>query len=148
MYVEEAFTGFGAGLHGGRWNSQGTAMIYTAANLSLAQLEVLVNLEAESVMAAHWVYFEVLLEERGVLALEDYMEVPEDLFRFPLPASTRRIGDQWVGGTRSVALSVPSVLTPGERNFLLNPRHPDYASVLQVGQPHPLSFDLRLIKDV
>ena len=147
MYAEAAFTGFGAGLHGGRWNSPGTAMIYTAANLSLAQLEVLVNLEAESGMTAYWVYFEVLLEERGILALEDYTDVPEDLFLFPLPASTRRIGDQWVEGGHSVGLSVPSVLTPGERNLLLNPGHPDYAPMVHVGQPYPLSFDPRLVKD-
>jgi hypothetical protein len=33
-------------------------------------------------------------------------------------------------------------LVPGECNFLLNPRHPDF-SKLRIGTPSPLQFDSR-----
>src|SRR4051812_35418228 len=45
----EAWNYQGAFVTGGRWNPGGTAMIYTAQSLSLACLEVLVHLTAESV---------------------------------------------------------------------------------------------------
>jgi RES domain-containing protein len=39
--------------------------------------------------------------------------------------ATKRIGDDWVSQQRSVVLSVPSVVI-GERNYVLNPAHPDF----------------------
>ena len=44
-YLKTAFSGEGARLSGGRWNSPGLAMVYTSSSLSLATLEVLVHLE-------------------------------------------------------------------------------------------------------
>ena len=41
-----AFTGEGARLYGGRWNSKGTSMVYAASSQSLAALELLVHLDA------------------------------------------------------------------------------------------------------
>jgi RES domain-containing protein len=42
-----------------------------------------------------------------------------------------------------VVLRVPSVVTAGEFNFILNPRHPDFAR-LKLGLPEPFAFDARL----
>jgi RES domain-containing protein len=39
---------------------------------------------------------------------------------------TKRLGDVWVEQQRSAVLSVPSVIV-GERNYVLNPAHPDFA---------------------
>ena len=44
-HLATAFTGEGARLNGGRWNSPGNSVVYTSASLSLATLEVLVHLE-------------------------------------------------------------------------------------------------------
>src|SRR5437016_5075493 len=43
-FVRSAFSGEGARLCGGRWNSIGTSMVYTAGSLSLAILEWRVHL--------------------------------------------------------------------------------------------------------
>ncbi len=40
----DPLSGQGAAIRGGRWNSPGTALVYTAANRSLAMAEVLVHL--------------------------------------------------------------------------------------------------------
>lgn len=44
-WASTAFDGEGARLHGGRWNSVGTRMVYTSASRSLAALEILVHLQ-------------------------------------------------------------------------------------------------------
>nr|MBP8283232.1 RES domain-containing protein [Chromatiaceae bacterium] len=65
-YLEAAFSGEGARLYGGRWNSPGVAVVYTAQSLSLAQLELLVHLEAEAVLRGHWRYFAVDVAPRVI----------------------------------------------------------------------------------
>jgi RES domain-containing protein len=144
-YLEAAFSGEGARLYGGRWNSPGVAVVYTAQSLSLAQLELLVHLEAEAVLRGHWRYFAVDVAPRVIIACESWIDLPPDWAAWPAPAATQAIGDRWIAESVSVALSVPSAVTPGERNLLLNPAHPEYAAVL-VAAPEPLRLDQRLIK--
>ena len=145
-YRSTAFSGEGARRYGGRWNSPGLAMIYTARTLSLAQLELLVHLDARDVLLGHWRYFTVDVYNDAVLALDTWNEIPADFGAWPAPASTRAIGDRWITESASVALSVPSVVTPGEYNLLLNPAHPDYHAVVAIGGPRTLTLDSRLVK--
>jgi RES domain-containing protein len=57
-------------------------------------------------------------------------------------STTRRLGDAWVERQRSAVLSVPSVIV-GERNFVLNPAHPDFV-LIKFAEAEPFRFDLRL----
>jgi RES domain-containing protein len=145
-YADTAFTGEGARLFGGRWNSPGTPMIYTAESLSLAQLELLVHLEAEEALSRYWRYFVVEIAPSHVLEVEDFAGIADSPDFWTALDSTRSMGDRWAIERTSVALTVPSVVTPGERNVLLNPRHPDYASSVTLGPPQRLTFDGRLIR--
>ena len=45
----------------------------------------------------------------------------------------------------TVVLVVPSVLIPGESNYLINPGHPNFGK-LRIGAPEPFEFDPRLLK--
>lgn len=112
-YVSSAFSGEGARRYGGRWNSPGSAVICTAQFLSLAQLELLVHLEAQDVLLRHWRYFTVKINDKAIRSLESWMDIPADFAAWPAPPSTRSFGDLWVDEGVSVALSVPSALTPG-----------------------------------
>ncbi|WP_295387028.1 RES family NAD+ phosphorylase [uncultured Thiodictyon sp.] len=146
-FAGSAFTGEGARLYGGRWNSPGVAMVYTAQSLSLAQLELLVHLEAEDVLRRHWRWFAVEVMPEAILECESWADLPPDYAAWPAPASTRALGDRWVAASASVALSVPSAITPGERTLLLNPAHPDYATAVVVGDAMRLTLDRRFVKD-
>ena len=52
-HASTAFDGEGARLYGGRWNSPGTRMVYTSSTISLAVLEVLVNLQEASLLSSY-----------------------------------------------------------------------------------------------
>jgi RES domain-containing protein len=125
-----AFDGEGARLWGGRWNSPGLAVIYTAENVSLAALELLVHLQ-ESAAAL-------------VTALEA-AELPARWHAYPAPPRLRELGDAWLRGLSSAVLAVPSAVVPAERNYLLNPAHPDFRRVTP-GAPQRFAFDRRLAK--
>jgi RES domain-containing protein len=63
----------------------------------------------------------------------------------PPISETARIGDDWVLSQSSLALRVPSAVTNGEHNVLINPAHPRFSEVLfqVVG---PADLDPRILK--
>lgn len=145
-YAHAAFSGEGARRYGGRWNSPGVAVVYISESLSLAQLELLVHLDAADLLLSHWRYFVVEVADTAILRLDDWLGVPRDFAATPASPSTRTIGDRWVADSLSVALAVPSALTPGERNLILNPGHDDYADAIQIGAETAFMLDRRLIR--
>ncbi len=142
-HAKSAFDGEGARLYGGRWNSPGTRMIYTAQSQSLAVLEVLVHLDSPELLKKY-VLFEVSIDLSCMRDL-DFSLLPRNWKADPAPAKVQAIGDDWVAGGSSAVLRVPSTLVPGESNFLLNPRHPDFAK-LRIARAHPFQFDPRLTR--
>jgi RES domain-containing protein len=142
-HAKTAFKGEGARLFGGRWNSSGTSMVYTAQTQSLAILEMLVHLDSLDVLK-RYVLFGVEIEE-ALIASVDLSLLPRNWKVDPVLASVQAVGDRWAAGRDSVALSVPSALVPDERNFLLNLAHPDF-SKLRIGKPMKFQFDPRLSK--
>lgn len=141
--VADAFSGEGAQLYGGRWNSIGTTMVYAAESKSLAALEILVHVDAAELLD-DYLCIPVRFDARLVRTL-DFTALPED-WRTPLPsASTMEMGDAWVAGRLSALLKVPSILVPGESNYLINPAHPSFGK-LRIGAPEPFEFDPRLLK--
>ena len=142
-YAPDAFDGEGARLYGGRWNSPGTAVIYTAESRELAMLEILAHLPAAALLALY-VCIPVRFEARLVTTLNE-RELPADWRVEPAPESTRQLGDAWARERRSAVWRVPSAVVPRESSYLLNPAHPDFDS-LKIGEPEPIRFDERLLK--
>lgn len=141
-FAKLAFSGDGARRFGGRWNSVGVPIVYTAQSQALAALEILVNVESAELLE-HYVVIEVIINPSLITKIE-ISTLPRNWRAEPSPARVRGIGDRWVAQGASAVLRVPSSVIPSERNFLLNPRHPDFRK-LQIGKPTAFRFDLRLI---
>ncbi|NLD38708.1 MAG: RES family NAD+ phosphorylase [Desulfatiglans sp.] len=142
-YQESAFTGDGAKTYGGRWNSKGVPVIYTAESLALASIEILVNLSSAKLLD-NYVKIPVHFEENLVQALP-FKDLPSDWNNRPVSQSTQILGDKWFKEQRSAVLRVPSVVVPEEYVYLLNPVHPDFTKI-EIGTPVAYHFDTRLIK--
>ena len=142
-YKNKAFTGEGARIHGGRWNSKGVTIVYTADSLALASIEMIVNLPAPKLLQKYvrisaQISLDFVSELSGV-------DLPEDWNSRPISPSTRAIGDRWFKKQSSAVLRVPSIVVPDEYNYLLNPTHPDFAQI-KIGKPTIYYFDPRLKK--
>ncbi len=142
IYAADAFSGEGARRTGGRWNSSGKGLVYTAGNVSLATLEMLVHLDSSSSLPAY-VLIKVEFDEACVEHL-DPKSLPPEWRSYPFPESTQVIGDKWIEEARSLVLEVPSAVEPRERVFLINPAHPDFKA-LTIHPPEPIVFDERLV---
>ena len=139
-WKSKALDGEGARLYGGRWNSKGKSCIYCASSQSLAQLEMLVHMQS-SALFEHYSIFEMSIKYTQVTSIDTY---PDNWQEEPAPSSTARIGDQWLAEGKTVALEIPSVIVPQESNFLLNPLHYDFKSIVNSAVSRPLKFDERL----
>lgn len=140
-HAATAFTGEGAALAGGRWNSRGVRVVYTSASTSLAALETLVHLNP--LMRFKYLVFRIEFEESLVEAVT-FPTLPADWRDEPPPPSTKHFGDLWVKQRRSAVLELPSSIIPGESNYLLNTSHPDFTTIT-IGKPEPFAFDHRLL---
>lgn len=140
-HAATAFSGKGAADFGGRWNSRGVAIVYTSSTKSLAALESLVHLNPPvrfKYVAIRVKFDHALIETVPVKAL------PPDWQTQPPPPSTKAVGDAWVRAARSAVLALPSVIIPGEPNYLLNSAHPDFKKI-SIAKPEPFTFDRRLL---
>ena len=141
QHVRSAFSGEGAATNGGRWNSPGTSVVYTAGTQSLAALEILVHTaDPNDLVDLGYLAIPVGLDEEKIA---DVPKLPRNWKTYPAPLATMKLGDAWIAAKTSVALRVPSVVIPAESNFLLNPGHPDFHG-LRIGKPIAFAFDQRL----
>lgn len=140
-HADTAFSGEGAARYGGRWNSRGVPVVYASSSRALALLECLVHLNPPVLFR----YVAIPAEfPDAIVERLDVSGLPPEWRAEPPGRASQAAGDAWVREARSAVWSVPSVLVPGESNFLLNPAHPDFRRVT-LGAPEPLSFDPRLL---
>lgn len=139
-YSNEAFTGKGSRLAGGRWNNPGFSLVYVAESASLAMLEMLVHLQFEDILTSY-TSFDLAFDQKLVTDAV----VPHNWQQEPAPSETKSLGDDWAMKATSAVLKVPSVVVPSESNYLLNPSHPDYRHI-QINPGQPIRFDPRLFK--
>src|SRR5262249_30224678 len=137
-----AFDGEGARQAGGRWNHRGVAVVYTSATLSLAALECFVHLDPSDA-PTDLVVIPAAIPDRAARREIAAATLPPSWRRYPGSDALADLGTAWVRAGASAILVVPSAIVPRERNFLLNPAHPDFRQV-RLGAAEPFSFDPRM----
>jgi RES domain-containing protein len=141
-FADTAFNGDGARRYGGRWNPKGVPVIYTAATLSLAMLEMLVQ---DQPLRARYVAIPADIPDDLASERIDPADLPPD-WRDPATRDAlRRIGADWARRQQTAVLAVPSAVIPIETNYLLSPMHPDFGRI-GIGRPALLETDLRLLR--
>jgi RES domain-containing protein len=135
-------TGKGAEKSGGRWNSQGTALVYTSESRALCTTEIAVhtplgNLPFNYQLISIELPDDIQIKELGA------GELSAKWNSIPHSHSTQVIGDKFVAEGKFMVLKVPSVVVPGEFNYLLNPKHPEFNKV-KIKSIEPFNFDERL----
>jgi RES domain-containing protein len=142
-YLASAFNGEGARLAGGRWNSEGFPVVYTAGSLSLAILEIIVHLEFKETLKLYQAI--PISIPKSILEAIDPATLPTDWNKSIPHASTLLTGNHWIRSQSSIALQVPSAIVPIESNILLNPAHPKFQT-LEIGEPIDLPLDPRVLE--
>ncbi|MBE7170213.1 MAG: RES family NAD+ phosphorylase [Williamsia sp.] len=143
MYAS-VLPGKGAAIKGARWNSVGVEMIYTASNRSLAMAEVAVHLTLATLSSDYMIMTIFIPDDISLLKL-NITDLPTDWNAFPHPASTQTIGDKFVAENKYGVLQIPSAVTQGDYNLLINPQHPDFLKI-KILTSEKFPFDKRIFR--
>jgi len=135
-------SGKGAEKSGGRWNSRGTAIVYSSASRALCTTEIAVhtplgNLPLDYKLISIEIPDDIRIRE---LAAED---LPDDWKSIPHAHGTQEIGDRFVLEGNFAVLKVPSVVVQDEFNYLINPTYPD-SHKIKIKTIESFNFDERL----
>ncbi|MGO9802320.1 MAG: RES family NAD+ phosphorylase [Steroidobacteraceae bacterium] len=136
----EAFSGQGALEASARWHTAGRTVVYTAQSLSLAALEILVHLKQTTDLRP-FRFFVAEIPDEFIVMPSSFPARWQSDYRV-----SRAFGDTWLKAGEQAVLRVPSLITPGEWNFLLNPLHRDFSLGWVVAGPSPYTFDHRLLE--
>jgi RES domain-containing protein len=140
-YVTD-ISGTGARLKGGRWNLQGTPVVYASEHISLAVLEIIANAVSLSQLAS--------VELAEIIIPDDVK--PKEIRLTELKSKWWDDVDysQWLGteilrSNESLLIRCPSSIIHTEHNYLVNPNHKDFKKV-KVRKVNNFYFDPRLFK--
>ncbi len=121
-------TGNGARLSGGRWNSKGIPMLYTAENKPLCMFEVLVHIPMH-LLPGDFKIAAIEIKKPGQISEIQLNELPPDWNNLPFTSSTQEIGNNFIKQNKNLILKAPSAVIPGSFNLLINPSHSDISTV-------------------
>lgn len=137
-------SGKGAALKGARWNSIGIEMIYTASNRSLAMAEVAVHFTLAT-LPGDYVMMTIFIPDDVSVKKLTRAGLPLNWNAFPHPTTTQIIGDKFVAENLYCLLQIPSAVTQGDYNYLINPIHSDFKKI-KIVQVEKFPFDKRIFK--
>ena len=137
--------GEGSALFPGRWNCYDVPCIYTAMSPALAQLEVMVNLDAWKIFQhVPFVLLHIKIPEKQIrkVLIHELPSSWDDSFH---QVEAQEFGTTILDNPEILAFSVPSALSILERNVIINSRAVDFNQVRVTGRT-PFNFDSRLIR--
>ena len=142
---EAAFTGEGARVFGARWNLPGTPVVYTCSTISLCLLEFFVHFDPQAgdMTQLNLEYRWADIPETSPRLEIHEGDLPSNWKEIPWPPSTQELGTKWMIQAKHVVVSVPSVVVPMERDFLLNPVHPAFPKI-NLSPPSAMDIEPRL----
>lgn len=115
-------------------------MLYCGATASLCALEVLAH---SAMLPTNMMVVQARIPNHLPVKTVEESDLPPNWSNSTPSRKTQDLGTDWIQSGATAVLSVPSVIVPSERNYLLNPGHPDFARI-RFYPPRPFTFDRRL----
>lgn len=146
-YSDTPFSPLGAKLFGGRWNSKGTEALYFSESESLCALEVFVHVNNDPNIITLYDLYRINIPDELVVKL-DKEDLPPSWRDIPAGEPTQEIGDQFLNMVEPqfAALQVPSIISPRDHNYVVNPKHPAITAILELHEKLEFEFDPRIFK--
>ncbi|WFE69147.1 RES family NAD+ phosphorylase [Thiomicrospira sp. R3] len=135
-YLSNPLSAEGATKVGGRWNAEGTPMLYTSANAATAKLEILAGVNEYATLAEFkLICIEIPDDNLYMMSVDELVNAQKTMESTLAwdadirPEFTVDLGETWFSSMEILALGVPSTLSAHDYNILINTTHPDFKKV-------------------
>jgi len=132
----------GAARKGARWNSPGIELIYTASNRSLAMAEIAVHFSLATMPSDFYIHTIHIPDDTTIKVIQ-VEDLPSRWNHFPHDAATQVFGDKFIRDNAHCLLKVPSVVTKGDFDILINPFHVEF-KYIRILSSEKFPFDTRI----
>ena len=137
-------SGKGAEKYGGRWNSEGLAVVYISESRALAVTELAVHLPLSIVPTDIKMVTIEIPDNIPVLSVKT-TDLPMNWNQSSHHPSTIKMGDDWIKENKILIFKVPSAIVEGDYNYLVNPSHKDF-HLIKIKNTKSFNFDSRIIR--
>ncbi len=141
----QSLSGVGASIVGGRWNSIGIEVIYTAANRALAMAEVAVHFSYGDIPTGYKMISIETPEKMAIFNITN-KDLPANWNKFPYLTETQLLGDKFLQENKYCLLRFPSAVVKGDYNILIDPNHSQF-KYIKIIDVTDFPFDKRLFWD-
>lgn len=128
-----------------RWNRTDEFVIYTGSSASLATLELVVH---RSGIRVDQTYKLLIIEAKAGpkdITTIDLDQLPANWKSIQSYPELQALGSEWYQAQKTLLLKVPSAVLPRESNYIINTRHPDFASKIKIKETELFVWDSRLL---
>ena len=132
-------TGTGSYLHGGRWNTPGTRLIYTAENNVLAAFEVALRIPLDQI-SKNYVMTPIEIPKGADVFSPKLTKNWYSDIRF-----SRQLGDAFAKDGKYLLMKAPSALISDSFNYLINLNH-ELIKKVKPKEARTILFDKRLME--
>jgi RES domain-containing protein len=87
----------------------------------------------------------IFIPDNVSLKIVQVKELPNNWNSFPFQSSTQKFGDEFIIENKYCLLKIPSAITQGDFNILINPFHPEFRKIKIICR-EPFPFDKRIFR--
>lgn len=126
-----------------RWNKDNQYVLYTGEVRSLSALELVVHKSIDTAIKYKVMVISVA-DNEDLITRVQMKDLPANWRFTSVYPRLQNIGSDWYINNKSLLLQVPSVIIPQEFNYIINIRHPDFASSVLLVRTEDFIWDDRL----
>lgn len=127
-----------------RWNKKDEFVIYTGSSRSLSTLETVVNRAAINISNPYKLLI-IAIDDQTDIKEISVTDLPKNWKSIEAYVELQEIGSKWYHSLESLILKVPSTIISQEYNYIINTKHPLFATNVKLQSVENFDWDKRLL---
>lgn len=127
-----------------RWNKKDEFVIYTGSSRSLSTLETVVHRSAINISSPYKLVI-IAIDDRTFIKEISVTDLPKNWKSIEAYVELQEIGSKWYNSLESLILKVPSAIISQEYNYIINTKHPLFATNVILQSVENFDWDKRLL---
>ena len=127
-----------------RWNKKDEFVVYTGSSRSLSTLETVVHRSAINLSSPYKLVI-IAIKDKTFIKEINVADLPKNWRTIEAYVELQEIGSKWYNSLESLILKVPSAIISQEHNYIINTKHPLFATNVILQSVENFDWDKRLL---